>query len=743
MRPLHLPSWCVPGLALSLAACTCVSTGKLEVFACDQGACPSGLTCCPDDACHAVCPGTGGGAGGGSGGDAGDDAGLDGGLDDAGSDAGADGGMDGGVDGGGCGMCTGCCSDGGCQLGSADTACGYGGIACVSCISPQLCTGGFCIASSCTGCITSSGLCTNGAAQGQCGLGGITCVACSSGQVCASGLCQDAGACTPVGGPCNGPGDCCTAVCLGNACATPTGDTCGRALPLAFADGGVARATNDTTAYADNFTASGCSADGGRDVYYAFSLAGPTPQNVTAEVTPDGGWPVAVAIVRADCTTSVSCSAMLQSGSVSTATTLGAGSYYAVVDAAMASAAGAFDLTVTQIPQPVFGETCRTPEPLGNSWSTVNGTTLGYLDDEHVGACGDSGPDRVYSITLTTPQALTIDLTSGSPADYKPVVTLYDGQAAGCLPSDLLGCTVDSTSAPHRLVTGVLGAGTYYLVVDGESGTSGPFTLDVRGSPGEGCGLLPDLLPQQPVTYISGTTSGRTGEMTATCGGSGPDVAYAFSGAMVGSTFRAALSMGDSHSIVYLRAPGVLCPVMGMEVACENSQRNIPANLNVAIGLTGQYTLWVDSETSAQAGPYDLTVAWNGAPLPGDSCSTPIALGVLARPTTMSLLGSTVGATSDVATSSCGSVSGPDIGYVFTTTAPGVLSVRVVPNETARPAVYLRPADCTGTDIACGLASTGGQPATIATNLSAGTWLLMVDTAGTATFGYRLDLSFQ
>jgi hypothetical protein len=120
--------------------------------------------------------------------------------------------------------CAGCCDDQGkCQAGTVTTACGGGGMLCVTCPGTQTCGGGVCKdsprevrcgSSSCRGCCDSAGTCLAGSIASACGTAGSTCVACPGLQVCTSGVC---GGCSGFsrGSTCAKNSDCCSGSCTG------------------------------------------------------------------------------------------------------------------------------------------------------------------------------------------------------------------------------------------------------------------------------------------------------------------------------------------------------------------------------------------------------------------------------------------------------------------------------------------------------------------------------------------------
>ena len=114
---------------------------------------------------------------------------------------------------------TGCCdSKGQCVPGNADTACGKGGSPCSVCGSSQECVSNkcTCTAKSCKGCCDGD-QCKSGHLEATCGLNGAKCVKCKSGESCIGGNCSTAcGAKTCASGCCDSGGVCRAGTDVGN-----------------------------------------------------------------------------------------------------------------------------------------------------------------------------------------------------------------------------------------------------------------------------------------------------------------------------------------------------------------------------------------------------------------------------------------------------------------------------------------------------------------------------------------------
>jgi hypothetical protein len=116
------------------------------------------------------------------------------------------------------------------------------------------------------------------------------------------------------------------------------------------------------------------------------------------------------------------------------------------------------------------GDTCA--DPLTHAWpGTASGSTVGFSNDYDTTICGGgSGPDVVYSLLVTSPANFTID-TNGS--SFDTVLNLMDDTCAE------IACDDDGGSGTQSLISQHLTNGTYYIVVDGYSG-SGSYVLNVN-----------------------------------------------------------------------------------------------------------------------------------------------------------------------------------------------------------------------------------------------------------------------
>lgn len=277
---------------------------------------------------------------------------------DGGTDAGTDGGTDGGTFDAGLLLpcpqsCAGCCSNGLCFAGTDSATCGIGGLACSQCAASQSCTNNVCTDTNCAGCV-SGATCRNPPNDSHCGVGGKACFDCgAAGSTCvtATGACTGgacATGCVDTQGRCQGGenkgycghgGAACVACGQGQGCSDGgciaigngnlPGDFCSGAESLAFGT----TVTGTTLGYSNDTSAS-CGGSG-PDHFYLLSVPGSA--NAVVTVAPVNSSYRPVVYVRGSCDTmELGCGQANGAGSsaVISSVTLGAGTYYLIVDGA-------------------------------------------------------------------------------------------------------------------------------------------------------------------------------------------------------------------------------------------------------------------------------------------------------------------------------------------------------------------------------------------------------------------------
>lgn len=121
-------------------------------------------------------------------------------------------------------------------------------------------------------------------------------------------------------------------------------------------------------------------------------------------------------------------------------------------------------------------DTCATPFEV-TADGTYAGTTAGMASDYTAGCAGSArSPEVVFRFVLTAPSTVIFDLAGSS---YDTALHVRSGD---CVTGAEEGCDDDGGSGVDSYLSLSLGAGTYFLFVDGfGSGSSGAYLLQVSG----------------------------------------------------------------------------------------------------------------------------------------------------------------------------------------------------------------------------------------------------------------------
>ncbi len=510
----------------------------------------------------------------------------------------------------------------------------------------------------------------------------------------------------------------------------PQNDLCADAEPLAFtgglavAQGDLSLATNGNPSTAAP-TCSFSAASSGKDVVYSLTLA--STQDVAVAVIPFSSSFTPVVYVRKP----GACASELAADQLgcfagTAARTVGlslravpAGTYFLHVDSA--SGAGPFELRVrtSAAAQPAH-DTCTAPQTLTLSSGTASatGTTMGATNGSGsvLPVCSPTarsvGQDVVYQLVLASAKELTVKVTPQGPSPtLLPVVSVRgpnvcDGTTSG----DELGCSAPAAIASAQ-VTLDAQAGTYFLHVDSEYGSSGPFLLEVTAvdapppPTNDSCAAPTALTFTGDVATVSGSTrwasnSNVSADPSPTCSSGartvGKDVVYSFTLAApsaVAIKATAAASSSTFHPAVYLRKPGACASTaLADELGC-NAPGSATASLYLPQLAAGTYFVFVDGR-EAVGGDFQLEVK-RITPPANDTCSSPtsISLGVPVN-------GSTFGATNDFQngnlSAQCALVAtfgtSPDVVYAFVAPSNGTFKATV--NGTFDTVLYLLNPTC-------------------------------------------------
>ncbi|MCA3011230.1 MAG: hypothetical protein INH41_02400, partial [Myxococcaceae bacterium] len=293
--------------------------------------------------------------------------------------------------------------------------------------------------------------------------------------------------------------------CMNNRC-TGAGGTCASPVTLMPdpTDPNRYFASSNTGAGQAALTAS-CGATAGAELVYLVNVGGPSARSVVATVRAQMSSALGPTLaVRTTCaaTTGERCETGASMASVRL-NQVSPGARYFVVDSASASAQGPFTLDVRlgapftappndKCPGTDGGTLIDLGNPTMPPWTSdgpndrvlaVTGTTSG-ADNDLSGSCGLTAPgqltggDVVYRLVIPTgsPSYQARFTVTSSDGDLLPAVSL---RSATCLGTEL-GCAATNQPGPAQLTRPSLGPGTYFIHVDGVSGTGGSFTLSVQ-----------------------------------------------------------------------------------------------------------------------------------------------------------------------------------------------------------------------------------------------------------------------
>lgn len=482
--------------------------------------------------------------------------------------------------------CTGCCdSNNRCQGGLLGTACGTGGKSCTTCAAIEVCQIGFCVHSgsggggggsglncpgTCAGCCDSNSQCQAGVNNSACGSGGATCQVCVGNQACSSAagpkLCRSASCtgCVASDGGCQtGSGD--TACGMGGvSCQScQNGASCNG---VGVCTGGTCSGCRDLSGACQPGNAKGACGTGGAS---CASCTGSRVCVAGACVEPDGG----------------------TDGGTDGGSDGG----------------------------PVAGDRCSNPLPLtfDGGVATVSGSTAGaWADYESTGGCLSRGPDLVYGFTNSSTQDFRAEVYAPG---HPPALYLRGGSCPGV--SDV---TCHNAQDPGGTLAWIdypsLGAGTYYLFVDGTSSTSsGSYQLAVKlgsgfdAGGGDNCGSaapLPLSNGSWGTAQGSGTTAGFTNDTSTSCGGSGPDVVYSITTVDTRNVGATLTSNSSSYQPVLSLRTSSGCSGTSGVIGCWNASSS-GVGISGSVGPftldAGTYLFWVDGY-GGTAGSYTLDV---------------------------------------------------------------------------------------------------------------------------------------
>lgn len=245
------------------------------------------------------------------------------------------------------------------------------------------------------------------------------------------------------------------------------GDGCGDAMPLP--QGHVA---GDTFAARDDVSGT-CGGAGSPDVVYRLDVQ--ERSRLLARFDQSESQQQLMVVWRhcGDRTSEVACGREVDA-------VLAPGSYAIGVDGASPDAYGRFDLTWSMQDLSAQANAC-TAAPLLRPGSPVSASTAGATDRFTTSCAGNglaTGPDRVFRFSLPSAATVRVSLQAAS---FDAALSLR--KACGDGPGAELECRDDSDVSRHTTLQRRLEAGTYWVVVDGQSpNDQGTFTLGLDAS---------------------------------------------------------------------------------------------------------------------------------------------------------------------------------------------------------------------------------------------------------------------
>jgi len=212
------------------------------------------------------------------------------------------------------------------------------------------------------------------------------------------------------------------------------------------------------------------------------------------------------------------------------------------------------------------------------------------------------GRDVVYRLDVTRESDFSAEITSGS---FDTVLRLHEGRSC---PGTEVACNDDGGSGSlSRIATRTLSAGTYWLVVDAFSSTSGAgsgvldVTLTERGPANDVCSAAERLTLTDARTVVTGTTAGASSDSSCA---SGDDVWYTFTLTRTEQVFIH--TYGTSFDTKLALVSGA-CG--GRQIDCDDDSCSTVQSQIVETLTAGTYYLAVENFSSfTTGGEFTLTI---------------------------------------------------------------------------------------------------------------------------------------
>jgi len=282
--------------------------------------------------------------------------------------------------------------------------------------------------------------------------------------------------------------------------------------------------------------------------------------------------------------------------------TLDPGTYFAIVDG-FREQAGNFDIIVSVSEAPSIAAVC-TDAPMLPIGQVQRGSTVGVPDSFQATCAGNTrAPDRVFKVTAGAPSRLRVRQQSSHDG------ALHLRRSCGEVSSEV-ACNDDFGDSHRSMISGLLTAGDYYLIVDGYGASeSGDFELNTELVPATGGNAAGDTCQQPEASPVGRRVELDTiqahDDSTGSCGGQGAaDVVYQLNIA-ARSRLRATIEGNEFAGALYVQSR---CGDASSELACQPFGVNHKAAVIDTTVAAGQYVLVVDGNTANDFGSGTLVV---------------------------------------------------------------------------------------------------------------------------------------
>ncbi len=486
--------------------------------------------------------------------------------------------------------------------------------------------------------------------------------------------------------------------------APAAGDRCDTAITLSTT---TPLLNQDMANFGNDYDNTGMNCRGSSAPDVAYQVTVPAGQLLSVTVTPDPMFDVTISAADGSAACGVTCISGVDVGNPGDPetytyknATAAAQTLFLIVDG-YGGSTGTFGIAAT-LSTPAADDTCSGPTVLTPGAAALTAQAFATYSDDYndnaspAGCAFNSGPDRVYSVSVPNNQRLTVTVTPTAMVD--PAISLVDG-SANCGMTCLASADPGIDGDPETLTfTNRSGATQNYLViVDVWTGGTGTFDIvaSVAVPPADDVCAAPTALP---IGTQAGTTVGYTddyangtGVVGCSSGTTGADRVYQLSipGNQRGTvTVTPTADAGFDPSINLVEGAAAVCAAMPRVCAAgaNSAGGNRPESVSVfnTTGAARSFFAIVDS--SSGSGAYNIGFA-AAAPGVDDTCTT----------STTTLMAGTrndnlTGFTTDYGSGTgCASISGPDRAYKATLAANAKYTFVITPTQDAGfdPAVDL------------------------------------------------------